>query len=324
MKHISKAFIFFIALLLSTINTQARDRSNAAKVYKITSVTSAHVYFSTEVPVGGYAKEGKEFNISSDGGYVYLVVNNYPDNFNYDELQLKVKKTIGGTDQAFDNKTYTISSNVFSTYIKYSFFSSGYYIFEVYSKYGNLVGSATVTINVTSSSSSSSSSPSSSSDDCIASSYKQYYNTSLGFSMCIPKDSYVDAEGDDKLTVKEFYGKKLSISFMNEPENGIDAFDASVIDMTKGIVKTSFTSYYRKEFKMISSKNNITIYRSVISATSNAGTVLQRSSYYIKMNGNKIKGKDFMDVSGPFVSSSDDETYQIIIELGMLSHLKVY
>jgi hypothetical protein len=142
--------------------------------------------------------------------------------------------------------------------------------------------------------------------------------------MCIPKDSYVDAEGDDKLTVKEFYGKKLSISFMNEPENGIDAFDASVIDMTKGIVKTSFTSYYRKEFKMISSKNNITIYRSVISATSNAGTVLQRSSYYIKMNGNKIKGKDFMDVSGPFVSSSDDETYQIIIELGMLSHLKVY
>jgi|GEM_PF-4594808 len=332
MKHITNALTFFMVLLLLTSNTQARDRSNASNFDKITKVTSAHVYFSTEVPVGGYAKEGKEFNISSDGGYVYLVVNNYPDNFNYDELQLKVKKTIGGTDQAFDNKTYTISSNVFSTYIKYSFFSSGNYIFDVYSKYGNLVGSASVTINVTSSSSSSSSpsssssssSPSSSSDDCIASSYKQYYNSKLGFSMCIPKDAYGVDEEDNKITVKEFYGKKLSISFISDPEGGIDKFDASIIDMARDILKTTLPSYYRKEFKMLSSKGDITIYRSVISATTSTGSNLQESLFYVKMNGNKIKGKDYMLVSGPLCNPSDDASYQIIIELGMLSHLKIY
>ena len=304
----------------TTTTTTPTNYNRSTTSVNTSHTTSARVYFSTEVPVGGNAKEGKEFNITSDGGYVYLVVNNSPDNFNYDELKLKVKKTIGGTDEVFDNKTYTISSNVFSTYIKYSFYSAGYYTFDVFSKYGNLVGSAGVTITMKSSSTSSSSS---SSDDCIASSYKQYMNSTLGFSMCIPKDSYAEAEGDD-ITVKEFYGKKLSISFMNEPENGIDAFDASVIDMTKGILKTTFTSYYRKEFKLLSTYGSNTIYRSVLSATSNSGVVLQRSSFYVKMNGNKIKGKDFMTVSGPFVSSSSDETYQIIIELGMLKHLKIF
>ena len=313
--------IIAIFFLLSANKVNAHDGRELHNNLKVTRVNSAHVYFSTEIPVGGNAKESKEFNISPDGGYVYLVVNNYPNNFNYDEIKLKIKKTIAGSEQLFDNKTYTISSDVFSTYIKYSFYSGGDYTFDVYSKYGNLVGSAGVTINMKSPSSSSSSS---SSDDCIASSYKQYLNSAMGFSMCIPKDSYVEAEGEDKLTVKEFYGKKLSISFMNDPEDGIDKFDASVIEMTKGILKTSFSSYYRKEFKMVRSDGDNTIYRSVISATSNAGTVLQRTSFYVKMNGNKIKGKDFMTVSGPFVSSSDDETYQIIIELGMLKHLKIY
>ena len=325
MKHNSNAAIKLIVIffLLLTVKTNARDRGNTFNTDEITKVTSAHVYFSTEIPVGGYAKEGKEFNIAPDGGYVYLVVNNYPDNFNYDELQLKVKKTIGGSDQAFDNKTYTISSNVFSTYIKYSFFSSGDYIFDVYSKYGNLVGSTNVTINVTSSSSSSSSS-SPSSDDCIASSYKQYYNSKLGFSMCIPKDAYGVDEDDNKITVKEFYGKKLTISFISDPEGGIDKFDASIIDMARDILKTTLPSYYRKEFKMLSSKGDITIYRSVISATTSTGSNLQESLFYVKMNGNKIKGKDYMLVSGPLCNPSDDSSYQIIIELGMLSHLKIY
>ena len=309
----------------STTNDNTNSQNNSTRTNTVSSkVNTAHVYFSTEIPVGGNAKESKEFTISPDGGYVYLVVNNSPDNFNYDELQLKIKKTIGGVDQAFDNKTYTISSNVFSTYIKYSFFSSGNYIFDVYSKYGNLVGSTSVTINVTSSSSSSSSSPSSSSDDCIASSYKQYYNSKLGFSMCIPKDAYGVDEEDNKITVKEFYGKKLTISFISDPEGGIDKFDASIIDMARDILKTTLPTYYRKEFKMLSSKGEITIYRSVISATTSTGSNLQESLFYVKMNGNKIKGKDYMLVSGPLCNPSDDSSYQIIIELGMLSHLKIY
>lgn len=325
MKRISSiGFTLIIAIffLLGANKVNAHDGREPYGNLTTTNVNSARVYFSTEVPVGGNAKESKEFTISPEGGYVYLVVNNYPDNFNYDELQLKIKKTIGGVNESFENKTYTINSNVFSTYIKYSFFSGGYYIFDVYSKYGNLVGSATVTINIKSSSSSSSSS---SSDDCIASSYKQYMNTSLGFSMCIPKDSYADENNsEEKITLKDFYGEKLNITFMNDPAGGIDKFDADVIDMARDIVKSSFPSYYRKEFKLLSTKGDITIYRSVISAKRSSGDWLQESIYYVRMNGNKIRGHDFMSISGPLVKPSDDETYQIIIELGMLKHLKVY
>lgn len=142
--------------------------------------------------------------------------------------------------------------------------------------------------------------------------------------MCIPKDAYGVDEEDNKITVKEFYGKKLSISFISDPEGGIDKFDASIIDMARDILKTTLPSYYRKEFKMLSSKGDITIYRSVISATTSTGSNLQESLFYVKMNGNKIKGKDYMLVSGPLCNPSDDASYQIIIELGMLSHLKIY
>lgn len=320
MKHFLPGFrLMIIFFLLLAVKTNAHDRDNNANTSKL---ANAHVYFSTEIPVGGNAKEETEFTIATDGGYAYLVVNNYPDNFNYDELKVKVKKAIGGSDEAFDSKIYTIKSNVFSTYIKYSFFSSGFYSFDVYSKYGNLVGSTTVTIKVGSSSSSSSSSPST--DDCIASSYKQYYNSTMGFSLCIPKDGYVETAGEDKMTLKGFYGKELTISFMQEPHSGVDAFDASVVQQTKDILGESFTSYYRKDFKIVSSKGDNIIFRSVVSARSKGGIVFSRSKYYIKMNGNKIRGKDYMVVSGPFVDPSDDDTYQTIIELGMLSHLKIY
>ena len=143
--------------------------------------------------------------------------------------------------------------------------------------------------------------------------------------MCIPKDSYADENNsEEKITIKDFYGEKLNITFMNDPSGGIDKFDADVIDMARDIVKSSFPSYYRKEFKLLSTKGDISLYRSVISAKRSSGEWLQESIYYVRMNGNKIRGHDFMSVSGPLVKQSDDETYQIIIELGMLKHLKVY
>lgn len=322
------SFLLFVCCNVSAKNTYTHKQTGTP--------SSAHVYFSNEIPVGGKAPEVNEFAISSAGGFAYLVVNNYPSNFNYDEIQLKVLKSINGVNQTFDTKVYTIGNDVFSTYIKYDFNSTGYYTFEVSSKYGSLLGSATVTIkssNASSSSSSSSYSSSSNSssstrgsDDCIAGSYKKYNNTNYGFSMCIPTDSYGEDGANDKITLQGFFGHKLDISFMNERDltGGIDKFDASVIDMARDLVKSSFTSYFRKEFKLVTSKDGNTIYRSVISATSNNGTEFEQSIYYIRMGNNKIKSYDVMSVSGPLVKPSSDGLYQIIIELGMLGHLKIY
>ena len=278
-----------------------------------------HIYFTNEVPKYGIATEAKELFIKPDGGYAYLVVDNYPDKFAYDQVQVKVYRSVNGSSQSYDEKTYTISTDLYYTYIKYSFFSTGYYIFDVYSKYGTFLGSANVTISNDNSSSSSGSTS-------CASGYKEYYNSSLGFSMCIPQDSYASdvSDGEDKINVNDFYGKKLSIAFMQEPSMGLDKFDATVVDLTRDMLKNSYSSFYRKEFKLLSSKDDYSIYRSVVSGTTSAGVNQESSVFYVRMYGKKIKDHDYMVINGPFADPGDDISYQIIIELGMLNKFKVY
>jgi hypothetical protein len=144
--------------------------------------------------------------------------------------------------------------------------------------------------------------------------------------MCAPRDSYADESqiSANKITFNNFYGHKLEVSFMQEPAEGIDKFDASVVDLSRDLLKAYYSSFYRKEFKLLSSKGDLSIYRSVISGTLTSGSQLQSSVFYVRMYGKKIRGYDYMEISGPFVSYSDDVTYQIIIELGMLAKLKIY
>lgn len=111
------------------------------------STLAAHVYFSNQVPVAGIAAEGKEFDIDpANGSFVYLVIDNYPNNFTYSQIRMKAYRTVDGVKQEYDDKTYDINMTLSYTYIKYSFYKDGYYDFDVYDKSGNLIGSASCTI----------------------------------------------------------------------------------------------------------------------------------------------------------------------------------
>ena len=107
---------------------------------------ATHVYFSNVVPVNGLATESKSFDIKPGGGFAYLIVDNYPNNFTYDKLKVKVYKTVNGAYQNFDSKTYSISTGSYYTYIKYDFYSIGNYTFDVFDKNGAVLGTAVVDI----------------------------------------------------------------------------------------------------------------------------------------------------------------------------------
>ena len=142
--------VFSVILFGILANVWARDKKHGyTNPHPVKSNKSAFakVYFSNEIPVLGIAKEGKEFDIDpSIGSFLYLVVDNYPDNFNYNQVKIKAYKTVNGVNQFHDEKTYDINGNLYYTYIKYSFYSDGYYIFDVYNKNGTLIGSTTVNI----------------------------------------------------------------------------------------------------------------------------------------------------------------------------------
>lgn len=322
--------LLMISFLFGAVLNGKNVGANSELAKTKSPVPATRVYFSNEVPLLGIAKESKEFFIKPEGGFAYLIVDNYPDNFAYDQVQVKVYKSINGTSQSYDNKTYNISTGNYYTYIKYDFYSTGYYIFDVYNKYGTFLGTATVTINNQTGSSSAAASPSGSSGstyngDCITG-YKEYYTSSYGFAMCIPKDCYTteSTTGKDGITINNFYGHKVEVTFMEEPIDGLDKFDLSVVNLTRDYVKSLYSSYYRSEFKLLSSKGDIAIYRSVTKAVPSSGATLQSSVFYVKMYGKKIRGHDYMLLSGPFVENSSDVSYQIIIELGMLAKLKIY
>lgn len=293
------------------------------------------VYFSNEVPVNGVAKESKEFYIESSGGYAYLIVDNYPDKFTYDQIKVKIYKTIRGTSSKFDDKTYDINTSYYYTYVKYSFYSEGEYIFDVYNKYDRFLGTAKVNIYFSSSSSESdrrrdtdtrTDSYQNRSTDCITG-YKSYSNNDFGFSMCIPKDAY-EAESNvssEKVKLSNFYGQDLSITFIKSIDQSVSEFDATVVELTRDMLRSEYSSYSRKEFKMLKSGDEFSVYRSVVSGVyKETGKTYQSSVFYIKMHNQRIRDNDYMVIRGPYTDPSNDTNYQIIIELGMIKFLKIY
>src|SRR5262245_20598723 len=101
-------FLLFICLaILGVSHGKEKLFSNSPANHNV----FARVYFSNEVPILGIATESKELFIKSEGGYAYLVIDNHPNNFSYDQVQLKVYKTVNGSYQSYDNKTYTISTS---------------------------------------------------------------------------------------------------------------------------------------------------------------------------------------------------------------------
>lgn len=112
----------------------------------------ARVYFSNEVPVAGVAKEGKEYNIDANGSFLYVIVDNYPNNFGFSQIKVKVYKTGDNLQlKTHDERTYDINGSLYYTYIKYSFYSAGTYTFDIHTTGGELLGSGSVIINMKSS-----------------------------------------------------------------------------------------------------------------------------------------------------------------------------
>ncbi len=144
-----KEIFSLITLLFFSLSGINADPGNIPIYYENAGKNdiAPHIYFSNEIPVSGIAKGGTSFDIDPAGSYLYLVLDNYPNNFNYDQVQVKVYKTTNGTNEKYDEKTYNISTSLYYTYITYTFYTAGYYIFDIYDKYGTFVGGASVSIN---------------------------------------------------------------------------------------------------------------------------------------------------------------------------------
>lgn len=163
-----------LALFIYNLS-EARNNDHSLQITNNEKNFRARVYFSNEVPVAGVAKEGKEYNIDADGSFLYVIVDNYPNNFGFSQIKVKVYKTGDNLQlKVHDEKTYDINSSLYYTYIKYSFYSAGTYTFDVYTTGGELLGSGTVLINMKSSGGSSNASNS----DPYAKS-KVYFSTEI-------------------------------------------------------------------------------------------------------------------------------------------------
>jgi hypothetical protein len=112
----------------------------------INNQLSARVYFSTQIPIDGIAKESKVFYIDPNGSFAYVIVDNYPSSIAYNKLKVLVYKTINGLPERVDERFYDVDGRLTYTYIKYSFFSTGSYIFDVFSENNTFIGTGKVEI----------------------------------------------------------------------------------------------------------------------------------------------------------------------------------
>jgi hypothetical protein len=114
---------------------------------KGSNYSGARAFISVEVPVSGVATESKIINIDrSDGGYAYIVLDNYPNKMNTNQIRLKSYRKINGSYEKLNEQAYDIDAEIFFTYIKYSFYTSGDYAFDIYDKSGGFIKTANVTV----------------------------------------------------------------------------------------------------------------------------------------------------------------------------------
>ncbi len=109
--------------------------------------TKAKVFCSLEVPVYGIASETKSIVISKKGSYAYIVIDNYPTDFNVSGITLKAYRKVNGSYSKVTDDEYTISPDSYYTYIKYSFYDPGDYAFDVYDENKVFIGTGYVKVS---------------------------------------------------------------------------------------------------------------------------------------------------------------------------------
>ncbi len=108
--------------------------------------SSSKAFISVETPVAGIAKESKSIVISRDGGYAYIVLDNYPNNLKVSQIKLKAYRKIDGKYEKLDDKLYDINADKFFTYIQYSFYNAGEFAFDIYTGDNQFINTAYVTV----------------------------------------------------------------------------------------------------------------------------------------------------------------------------------
>lgn len=89
----------------------------------------------------------KEFTIGKEGGFIYTVVDNYPDKLKTDEIIVDIWKKKGGKYDSFvETKRYTITSTLDYTFFKYTFYETGEYKISVFTKDETWINTGYVTI----------------------------------------------------------------------------------------------------------------------------------------------------------------------------------
>ena len=109
--------------------------------------STAKVFCSLEVPVYGIASEVKSITIAKKGSYAYIVVDNYPTNFGVTGITLKGYRKIDGKYSKVTDDEYTISSDSYYTYIKYAFYDTGDWAFDVYDSNNTFIGTGYVKVS---------------------------------------------------------------------------------------------------------------------------------------------------------------------------------
>jgi len=88
-----------------------------------------------------------EFSIGKEGGFIYVIVDNYPDKLKTDQIIVDVWKKKGSKyENKIETKKYNITDTLDYTFFKYSFFDPGDYRFSVYTKDEVWINSGDVTI----------------------------------------------------------------------------------------------------------------------------------------------------------------------------------
>lgn len=134
---------FLYLLFFQQSFSQVGERVSDGNIYRNTKV-----YISIDVPEKGVANEDKEIFIDPDkGSYAYIIIDNYPNNFTVNGIVLKSYKKIAGQYEKMKQESFTIATDLYYTYLKYSFNSTGEFAFDVYDKNNKFIKSAFVTVS---------------------------------------------------------------------------------------------------------------------------------------------------------------------------------
>lgn len=131
----------------SVVINESGSRSSSSSSSSTDPYAKAKLYFSTETPSYGIAKDVKKFTIDRDGGFVYTIIDNYPTNFPNSTINLYVYRYEDGSYVKKDEKTYTVNTGYYYTYFKYTFTNAGDYKFVAYDGNDRYVGTGYATID---------------------------------------------------------------------------------------------------------------------------------------------------------------------------------